>query len=152
MKNTFKKIAASMMAIASLATAVTGVSASAADLDTNVNPIVIEEYSSTHSYSYSVESPYAWESSVFYASGSFTVSFPHATYGAADVDLYYAPNGYSNGSKSGGYFYDNVCVIPHSAGTTLYVTASCGAGYYYFSVRPTNGYTYTSGTFSTNAS
>lgn len=50
MKNTFKKITASIMAVASLAISATGVVASAADVTTPVTPEIIERYSGPTGY------------------------------------------------------------------------------------------------------
>lgn len=50
MKNTFKKIAASIMAVASLAISATGVIASAADVTTPVTPEITERYDGTTGY------------------------------------------------------------------------------------------------------
>ncbi len=50
MKNTFKKITASIMAVASLAISATGVVASAADVTTPVTPEIIERYDGPTGY------------------------------------------------------------------------------------------------------
>ena len=52
MKNTFKKITASIMAVASLAISATGVVASAADVTTPVTPEIIERYDGPTGYVY----------------------------------------------------------------------------------------------------
>lgn len=50
MKNTFKKITASIMAVASLAISATGVVASAADVTTPVTPEITERYAGPTGY------------------------------------------------------------------------------------------------------
>lgn len=141
MKNTFKKGIASVMAIATLMTGMTGIVSNAAEVNSNDTAISIDEPNTRSGKSFSFTNvgtggAYCSGTITLTSAKTITISFGHCSVGSALVSIR---------SASDDTAYDSF-VIPASAGTTLYFYTYLPAGSYRFYVTP-YGCSSTSGGF-----
>ena len=141
MRNTFKRITASIMAVVSLSMGVTGVAANAAETDNYETSTITEDsiLSSSKSFSftnYGTDGAYVGGTITLTSAKTITISFGHCSVGSALVSI-------RNSSTDDEY---GSFVIPSTAGTTLYTYFSLPKGSYSFYVTP-YGCNSTSGSF-----
>ncbi len=132
MKNTFKKGIASVMAIATLMTGMTGIVSNAAEVKSNDTTISIDEPNTRSGKSFSftnvgINGAYCYGTITLTSQKTITISFGPSN-GAALVSIRNA----STDDECGAF------IIPASAGTTLYCYFNLPAGSYKFYVTPYN--------------
>jgi len=133
MKTNLKKIAASLMAVATITSGAMGISASAAEVptaETNSysDTASVASASKTFSFSNVTSSGYSTTNISLSTARTVNFSYGHATLGQARVAICNA----SNHSEVESFN------IPASAGTTIYTSRYLSAGTYYFYITPIN--------------